>query len=124
MESSHRCPAKRRCRVDGMGRKLPITPFVKSWTKLQPEHMHPENMFLSGVEHNHDAKGAYADLIHMVRSAGGEIAQIWYLFAFKPEATVHLERFTHAVMRGHSPLSPGLRELIAAYTSARNDCEF
>ena len=86
--------------------------------------MHPKNMFLSGVEHNHDVKGAYADLIHMVRSAGGEIAQIWHLFAFKPEATVHLERFTHAVMRGPSPLSPGLRELIAAYTSARNDCEF
>ena len=30
---------------------------------------------------------------------------------------------TQAVMRGPSPLSPGLRELIAAYTSKQNDCE-
>jgi len=28
------------------------------------------------------------------------------------------------VMRGPSPLSPGLRELIAAFTSRRNDCLF
>jgi AhpD family alkylhydroperoxidase len=27
-------------------------------------------------------------------------------------------------MRGPSPLSPGLRELIAAFTSRRNDCLF
>jgi AhpD family alkylhydroperoxidase len=28
------------------------------------------------------------------------------------------------VMRGPAPLSPGLRELIAAYTSQKNDCPF
>jgi len=28
------------------------------------------------------------------------------------------------VMRGPSPLSPGMRELIAAFTSARNHCPF
>jgi hypothetical protein len=47
-----------------------------------------------------------------------------HLFAFKPDRTQFLSRFTQGVMRGPSPLSPGLRELIAAFTSKRNDCLF
>ena len=31
---------------------------------------------------------------------------------------------TQQVMRGPSPLPPGFRELIAAFTSRRNDCLF
>lgn len=81
-------------------------------------------MFLSGVEHKPDAEGAYADLIRQVRQTGRPYPQIWHLFAFKPEATKFLERFTHAMLRGPSPLSPGFRELIAAYTSSRNQCPF
>lgn len=81
-------------------------------------------MFLPGVEHKPDATGAYADIIRMVQSAGQPYPQIWHLFAFKPEATRHLERFTHEMLRGPSPLSPGMRELIAAYTSVRNQCPF
>jgi alkylhydroperoxidase family enzyme len=81
-------------------------------------------MFLPGVEHKPDSEGAYADLIRMMRGAGQDYPQIWHLFAFKPGATKHLERFTHEVMRGPSPLTPSLRELIAAYTSARNQCPF
>lgn len=81
-------------------------------------------MFLPGVEHKPDATGAYADIIRMVQSAGQPYPQIWHLFAFKPEATRHLERFTHEMLRGPSPLSPGIRELIAAYTSVRNQCPF
>jgi len=46
------------------------------------------------------------------------------LFAFKPDRTEHLAQFTQGVMRGPSPLSPGQRELIAAFTSRRNDCPF
>jgi uncharacterized peroxidase-related enzyme len=38
--------------------------------------------------------------------------------------TAHLARFTHAVMHEPAPLSSGLRELIAAYTSYLNQCEF
>jgi uncharacterized peroxidase-related enzyme len=38
--------------------------------------------------------------------------------------TQHLARFTQEVMREPSPLSPGLRELFAAYTSYVNECEF
>jgi hypothetical protein len=83
-----------------------------------------EPMFLPGVENNPKAEGGFADTIRAARAAGGPISQIWHLFAFNPEATKHLERFTHAIMRGPGPLSPGLRELIAAYTSIRNQCPF
>ena len=51
-------------------------------------------------------------------------SKVMHLFAYRPERTDHLSRFTQAVMRGPSPLSPGLRELIAAFTSRRNDCLF
>jgi uncharacterized peroxidase-related enzyme len=83
-----------------------------------------EPMFLPGVENNMEARGGYKDLIETVRKAGGSVSQIWHLFAFKPEVTKHLETLSHAVMRGPSPLSPALRELIAAYTSAGNECRF
>ena len=80
-------------------------------------------MFLPGVEH--DAKpSAYADAIAMMQARGAEYPQIWHLFAYLPEATQHLARFTQAILRGPAPLSPGLRELIAAYTSVRNECPF
>ena len=59
-----------------------------------------------------------------MQRAGREYPQIWHLFAFLPEATGHLARFTQEIMRGPAPLSPGLRELIAAFTSQGNDCPF
>lgn len=83
-----------------------------------------KTMLLPDVADNSGRTGAYADMIRMVSGAGGPYPPIWHLFAYKPEATRHLERFTQAVMRGPSPLSPGLRELIAALTSKRNECEF
>ena len=81
-----------------------------------------EPMFLPGVE-NDPKPSPYADALRMMQAAG-EYPQIWHLFAFKPEATSHLARFTQEIMREPGPLSPGLRELIAAYTSARNHCPF
>lgn len=66
----------------------------------------------------------YASAIEAARRAGSEYPQIWHLFAFKPEATGHLARFTQEIMREPAPLSPGFRELIAAYTSSRNHCPF
>jgi hypothetical protein len=80
-------------------------------------------MFLPGVEH-HPQPGPYQMMIEQMRQGGAEYPQIWHLFAFLPAATEHLARFTQEMLRGPSPLSPGLRELIAAYTSRRNDCEF
>jgi len=83
-----------------------------------------EPMFLRDVE-NAEVPGAFADLIRLTRqSSGGEYPQIWHMFAFQPQATKHLERFTQAIMREPAPLTPGLRELIAAFTSARNQCPF
>ncbi len=80
-------------------------------------------MFLPGVEQN-PQPGPYATAIHAMNAAGAEYPQIWHLFAYRPEATEHLARFTQAILRGPSPLSPGMRELIAAYTSVRNHCPF
>lgn len=55
---------------------------------------------------------------------GQEYPKIWHLFAFRPGATEHLAAFTQEIMRGPAPIAPGWRELIAAYTSKLNDCEF
>ncbi len=80
-------------------------------------------MFLPGVERN-PQPGPYRSLIEQMQQQSAEYPQIWHLFAFLPSATVHLARFTQEILRGPSPLSPGLRELIAAYTSQRNHCPF
>lgn len=80
-------------------------------------------MFLPGIE-NRSTPDAYADAIAQMKAKGVEVPQILHLFRFKPAATGHLARFTQEVMRGSSPLSPGQRELIAAFTSRRNNCPF
>ena len=63
-------------------------------------------------------------MINELRAAGLPVPQIMHLFAYKPDRTALLSRFTQGVMRGPSPLPAGLRELIAAFTSRRNDCPF
>jgi alkylhydroperoxidase family enzyme len=86
-----------------------------------PGEMEP--MFLPGVENN-PQPGPYLDAIRTMQASSPEYPQIWHMFAFQPQATAHLARFTQEIMREPAPLSPGLRELIAAYTSARNHCPF
>lgn len=80
-------------------------------------------MFLPGVEQN-PQPSPYADLIRSAQESGGEYWKIWHLFAFQPEMTQHLARFSHSVMHEPAPIEPELRELIAAYTSRLNECEF
>lgn len=80
-------------------------------------------MYLPDVE-DHPKPGPFADAIRAMQEAGSEYPQIWHLFAFLPSATQHLARFTQEILRGPGPLSPGLRELIAAYTSRGNACGF
>ena len=80
-------------------------------------------MYLSEVE-NHHVGEPYATTFKQMRDAGVPIPQIRYLFAFKPERTDHLARFTQDVMRGPSPLPSWQRELIAAFTSKLNQCLF
>ena len=82
-----------------------------------------ERMFLETLDGAVPA-GTYAGTIGALTEAGLPVPQIMYLFAFKPDRTKYLARFTHEVMRGPSPLSPGFRELIAAYTSKLNHCPF
>lgn len=80
-------------------------------------------MLLPGVEAN-PQPGPYKNLIEGMQAAGKEYPQIWHLFAFRPSGTDHLARFTQDIMRGPGSLAPGMRELIAAFTSARNQCPF
>jgi len=80
-------------------------------------------MFLAEVEQA-DPQGSYAVPIGQMRAAGIPVPQIMHLFAYKPDRTQYLSEFTQGVMRGPSPLSPGQRELIAAFTSKRNECPF
>lgn len=82
-----------------------------------------DEMYLREIE-QHKSEGPHGQMIEKTREAGFAVPQIWHLFAFKPEITEHLARFTQGVMRGPSPLAPGIRELIAAFTSRRNECPF
>ena len=80
-------------------------------------------MFLADVEQN-PKPGPFRNQVQAMRAGGGEYPQIWNMFAYMPSATEHLAQFTQEIMRGPAPISPGLRELIAAYTSSLNDCPF
>jgi hypothetical protein len=80
-------------------------------------------MFLKDVE-QHRGDDNYRRAIDMMKQSGPEYPQILHMFSFKMKATVHLERFTQEMLREPAPLSPGFRELIAAYTSHLNRCPF
>ena len=83
----------------------------------------PEPIFLPEVEGN-PKPSPYRDLLEAAQASGGDSWQIWYLLAFDPEAARHLAALSHTLMHKPCPLSAGLRELIAAYTSSLNECEF
>jgi len=80
-------------------------------------------MFLPNVE-NSPQPSPYAEGIRAIQASGGEYPKIWHLLAYRPQAADHLAAFTQEIMRGECPLSPGIRELIAAFTSAANHCPF
>ena len=82
-----------------------------------------EPMFLNDVE-QHRGEDNYTRAVEMMKRVGPEYPQILHLFSFRIKATAHLERFTQEIMREAGPLSPGIRELIAAYTSSLNHCPF
>lgn len=64
------------------------------------------------------------DAVRAPGSSNAPMSGVRKLIGYRPEKTSQLNRFTQAVMRGPSDLSPGQRELIAALTSARNTCPF
>ena len=80
-------------------------------------------LHLPGVEAR-PQPGPYLALIEAAKSRGAEYSKIWDLFAFQQEFTIHLGRFTQGVLRQPATISPALRELIAASTSALNECAF
>jgi hypothetical protein len=82
-----------------------------------------DHMFLPAVE-SHKGDDNYTRAIDVMKRAGSEYPQILHMFSYKIHATVHLERFTQEILREPAPLSPGFRELIAAYTSHLNQCPF
>ena len=91
----------------------------------RPAEAVPEtpSLFLADVERRHQP-GPYATLVADARSSGVEYSKIWDLFAYQNDITVHLGRFTQGVLRQPSSVSPGMRELVAAYTSHLNRCGF
>lgn len=82
-----------------------------------------QTMFLKEIE-SRPPEGMTAVAFKKLREDGEAIPEILHLFRFKRHSTDHLVRFTEEVMRGPSPLSPGLRELIGAYFSRKNQCSF
>ncbi len=82
-----------------------------------------EPIYLTDVADN-PQPSPYKDMIQKLQDSGQEYWQIWHLFAFRPETTTHMARFTQGIMRERAPISSGLRELIATYTSYLNQCEF
>lgn len=82
-----------------------------------------EPIYLRQVEEAAKA-GPAGEQFAAMEAQGIPVPQILYLFAYKPRLTEHLSRFTQELMRGPSPLSAGQRELIAAFTSRRNQCPF
>jgi uncharacterized peroxidase-related enzyme len=81
-------------------------------------------LFLPEVENHSKPEGHYAASIAALKAAKKEVPGIMHLLAFRPKAGDFLNQYTHEVMRGDSPLTPGFRELIATVVSASNECAF
>jgi hypothetical protein len=56
-------------------------------------------IFLPGVQSN-PQPSHYLNLIETCQKTGREVWNIWYLFAFLPEATQHLGRLTQEILCG------------------------
>src|SRR6185436_13058510 len=93
----------------------PVTPRQPAALAGRPA----DPMYLKEIE-TRPARGVTALAFKRLRDAGETIPDILHLFRFKRRSTDHLVRFTEEVMRGPSPLSPGIRELIGAYVSKKN----
>ena len=80
-------------------------------------------MYLNDIQHHH-AQSHWGFAAEGMKAAGIPVPQIMHLFNYKPERTKYLAMFSQEVMRGPSPLSPGQRELIAAFTARMRNCVF
>ena len=81
------------------------------------------DMFLKDIAAR-PPEGMMKIALKKVEESGHSVPEIMHLFRFKPSVTDHLVRLTEEVMRGPSPLSRGIRELIGAFLSRKNHCSF
>jgi uncharacterized peroxidase-related enzyme len=81
------------------------------------------HVFLREIEENPQS-GPYADAISAAEKSGTEYWGIWNILAFRTDAAYHLCELSHQVMFEETVISQALRELIAAYTSSLNHCDF
>lgn len=82
-----------------------------------------KSLYIPDIE-RHPKPGTYQKVIEATKQNHPEYPKIWDLFAFGQDYTTFLARFTHGVLRSPASISPGLRELVAAYTSRLNRCAF
>lgn len=82
-----------------------------------------KSLYIPDVERN-PKPGVYQNVIASTKEQHPEYPKIWDLFAFGQDFTPFLARFTQGVLRTPASISPGLRELVAAYTSRLNHCGF
>jgi len=83
-----------------------------------------KRLYLQELEDNQILRGPLGRKIQTMQQMHVEIPQIYRLFAYKPQMAKHIGELTEDIMRGPSPLSAGMRELIAALVSSRNGCHF
>jgi AhpD family alkylhydroperoxidase len=80
-------------------------------------------VFLHEIEENPQL-GPYAVAIQAAEAASTDYWGIWNLLAFRTDAAIHLCILSHQIMFEESPISQVLCELIAAYKSSLNRCDF
>ncbi|MCC7236288.1 MAG: peroxidase-related enzyme [Bryobacterales bacterium] len=83
-----------------------------------------KRLYIPAIEERAKPGGVYEGVIEKTKSEHPEYPKIWDLFAFGEDHTSHLARFTNGLLRTPATISPGLRELVAAYTSRLNQCAF
>ncbi|HEU0120521.1 MAG TPA: peroxidase-related enzyme [Bryobacteraceae bacterium] len=83
-----------------------------------------KSLYIPQIEQRPKEGGIYQGLVEKTKANHPEYPKIWDLFAFGEDFTGHLARFTQGVIRTPATISPGMRELIAAYTSRLNRCAF
>jgi uncharacterized peroxidase-related enzyme len=83
-----------------------------------------KTLYIPDIEKNPKPGGVYQRVIEKTKAEHPEYPKIWDLFAFGEDFTSHLARFTNGVLRTPASISPGMRELVAAYTSRLNKCAF
>lgn len=83
-----------------------------------------KSLYIPEIEQRPKEGGIYQRLVEQTKANHSEYPKIWDLFAFGEDFTGHLARFTQGVIRTPASITPGMRELIAAYTSRLNRCGF